>query len=147
MGETINSDSNRESYFIRPKLQVIWMGVSADDHHEANGTPVSGEGNGNVMTRLGLRAYMQGHSAIDDGKDRQFQPFIEANWIHNSDDFGTTMNGVTVTQAGAKNRGELKLGVEGQWSPRLNLWGNVGQQLGDKGYSDTAIVLRVKYNF
>lgn len=147
MGETINSDSNRESYFIQPKLQVIWMGVSADDHHEANGTRVSGKGDGNVMTRLGLRAYMQGHSVIDDGKDRQFQPFIEANWIHNSDDFGTTMNGVTVTQAGAKNRGELKLGVEGQWSPRLNLWGNVGQQLGDKGYSDTAIVLGVKYNF
>ncbi|OWF72259.1 type V secretion protein A [Yersinia kristensenii] len=28
-----------------------------------------------------------------------------------------------------------------------NIWGDVGQQLGDKGYSDTAVMLGVKYNF
>lgn len=29
------------------------MGVKADDHKEANGTNVSGEGDGNIQTRLG----------------------------------------------------------------------------------------------
>lgn len=139
--------SKNESYFIQPKAQITWMGVKADEHREANGTHVSGQGDGNIQTRLGLRSYMLGHHESDNGKDREFQPFVEANWIHNTKDFGTNMNAVAVKQAGAKNIGELKLGIEGQLNKQLNVWGNVGQQLGDKGYSDTAVMLGVKYNF
>ncbi|HEN3278946.1 TPA: autotransporter outer membrane beta-barrel domain-containing protein [Yersinia enterocolitica] len=139
--------SKNETYFIQPKAQITWMGVKADEHREANGTQVSGEGDGNIQTRLGVRSYMKGHHAIDNDKDREFQPFVEANWIHNTKDFGTSMNSVDVKQAGTKNIGELKLGVEGQLNKQLNVWGNVGQQLGDKGYSDTAVMLGVKYHF
>ncbi|WP_145601529.1 autotransporter outer membrane beta-barrel domain-containing protein [Yersinia frederiksenii] len=135
------------SYFIQPKAQVTWMGVKADDHKEANGTNVSGEGNGNIQTRLGVKAFMNGYAEQDKGKDREFQPFVEANWIHNTKDFGTTMDGMTVKQTGAANIAELKLGVEGQLSKKVNLWGNIGQQVGNKGYSDTAVMLGVKYNF
>ncbi|EPE8026249.1 autotransporter outer membrane beta-barrel domain-containing protein, partial [Yersinia enterocolitica] len=87
------------------------------------------------------------YSDLDKGKDREFQPFIEANWIHNTKDFGTTMDGMTVKQDGAANIGELKVGVEGQINKRVNIWGNVGQQIGNKGYSDTAVMLGIKYNF
>nr|WP_025377673.1 autotransporter outer membrane beta-barrel domain-containing protein [Yersinia hibernica] len=142
VGENLNS-----SYFIQPKAQAVWMGVKADSHQEDNGTNVSGVGDGNIQTRLGVRAFMQSYSSRDQGKERAFQPFVEANWIHNSKDFGTVMDNVTVKQAGAANIAELKLGVEGQLSKRLNLWGNVGQQIGNKGYSDTSAMLGVKYNF
>ncbi|HFO2533872.1 TPA: autotransporter outer membrane beta-barrel domain-containing protein [Yersinia enterocolitica] len=27
------------------------------------------------------------------------------------------------------------------------MWGNIGQQIGNKGYSDTSAMLGVKYNF
>lgn len=123
------------------------MGTKADEHREVNGTRVSGQGDGNIQTRLGVRAYLKGHHAIDNGKDRDFEPFVEINWIHNTEDFGTAMNGSEVKQAGAKNIGEMKLGVEGQISKKLNMWGNVGQQMCDKGYSDTSVILGVKYNF
>lgn len=149
-GYTFKVGENPEKnarYFIQPKAQVIWMGVKADDHKEANGTNVSGEGNGNIQTRLGVKAFMNGSHESDKGKDWVFQPFVEANWIHNSKDFGTTMDGISVKQAGARNIGELKTGVEGQINKQLNLWGNVSQQIGDKGYSDTAVMLGVKYNF
>ncbi|ATM98007.1 type V secretion protein A [Yersinia frederiksenii] len=135
------------TYFIQPKAQVTWMGVKADEHKEANGTNISGEGNGNIQTRLGVKAFMNGYAEQDKGKDRVFQPFVEANWIHNTKDFGTTMDGITVKQDGAANIAELKLGVEGQLSKKVNVWGNVGQQVGNKGYSDTAVMLGVKYNF
>ncbi|CQI88276.1 autotransporter protein [Yersinia rohdei] len=135
------------SYFIQPKAQVTWMGVKADFHKEANGTRVSGEGNGNIQTRLGGKAFMNSYADQDKGKDRVFQPFVEATWIHNTKDFGTTMDGRTVKQAGAANIAELKLGVEGQINKKVNVWGNVGQQVGNKGYSDTAVMLGVKYNF
>nr|WP_253271863.1 autotransporter outer membrane beta-barrel domain-containing protein [Yersinia mollaretii] len=135
------------TYFIQPKAQVTWMGVKADEHKEANGTNVSGEGDGNIQTRLGVKAFINGYADQDKGKDRVFQPFVEANWVHNTKDFGTNMDGVTVKQDGAANIAEVKVGVEGQINKQVNLWGNVGQQIGNKGYSDTAVMLGVKYNF
>lgn len=56
-----------------------------------------------------------------------------------------TMNGVQNEIRGTKNIGEVKVGVEGQITSRLNLWGNVAQQVGDKGYSDTQGMLGIKY--
>lgn len=135
------------SYFIQPKAQVIWMGIEADDHRELQGARVTGSGDGNIQTRLGLRAYRHGHSTIDNDKDREFEPFIEANWIHNTHDFGSAINGNQFTQNGTKNIGELKVGIESQWNKNVNLWGNVGVQVGDAGYSDTAVIFGMKYNF
>lgn len=48
---------------------------------------------------------------------------------------------------GSRNIGELKMCVEGQLSSRLQLWGNVAQQIGDNGYSDTQGMLGMKYSF
>ncbi|WMY73893.1 autotransporter outer membrane beta-barrel domain-containing protein [Buttiauxella selenatireducens] len=147
LGEFIGSQGSTNEWFIQPQAQAIWMGVKADDHRESNGTRVSGEGDGNIQTRLGVRTYLKGHSKIDDGKNRIFQPFVEANWIHNTNDFGTRMDGASVYQSGARNIGEIKTGVEGQLNPHLNLWGNVGVQVGDKGYSDSSAMVGVKYSF
>jgi autotransporter family porin len=96
---------------------------------------------------MGMKAFMNSYSDQDKGKDQVFQPFIEINWVHNNKDFGTTMNGVSVKQDGATNIAELKLGVEGQVNKEFNLWGNVGHQVGNKGYSDTVVMLGVKYHF
>ncbi|HID8743713.1 TPA: autotransporter outer membrane beta-barrel domain-containing protein [Enterobacter mori] len=137
----------RTAYYIQPKAQVIWMGVKADDITESNGTRVTGEGDGNIQTRLGARAFIKGHSALDDGKERTFEPFVEANWIHNTETFGATLNGVRVNQAGTRNIGELKVGVEGQLNRNVNLWGNVAQQVGDAGYSDSSAMLGLKVSF
>lgn len=144
MGE--RSDG-RSTYWLQPKAQLTWMDVKADTHTEANGSRVEGKGDGNLQTRLGLKAFIKGHSALDEGKAREFQPFVEANWIYNSQSYGVAMNGVTNYQAGTRNIGELKAGVEGQIGKNLHIWGNVAQQVGDKGYSDTQGMLGVKYAF
>lgn len=144
MGE--RSDG-RSTYWLQPKAQLTWMGVKADTHTEANGTRVEGKGDGNLQTRLGMKAFIKGHSAADEGKGREFQPFVEANWIYNTRSYGIAMNGVTNYQAGTRNIGELKAGVEGQIGRNLHIWGNVAQQIGDKGYSDTQGMLGIKYAF
>ncbi|MFC0225179.1 autotransporter outer membrane beta-barrel domain-containing protein [Serratia aquatilis] len=135
------------AYFIQPKAQMVWMGVKADRHTEANGTQVTGEGNGNLQTRLGARAYTKVHTANASGKNLELQPFVEVNWLHNTKNFGVAMDGAKVTQAGAENIGELKMGVEGQVNKKLSVWSNVGVQVGNAGYNDTAVMLGVKYNF
>ncbi|QOH77847.1 autotransporter outer membrane beta-barrel domain-containing protein [Escherichia coli] len=57
------------------------------------------------------------------------------------------MNGQTVGREGARNLGEVRTGVEAKVNNNLSLWGNVGVQLGDKGYSDTQGMLGVKYSW
>lgn len=139
--------SERNTLYIQPKAQVTWMGVKADEHKEVNGTRVEGHGDGNIQTRVGVRLFGKGHNKLDDGKGRTFQPFVEANWIHNSKDFGVSMNGESMSLKGARNIGELKGGVEGQLTKNVALWGNVAQQVGDKGYSDTSAMLGIKVSF
>ncbi len=139
--------NERESYYIQPVAQLIWMGVKADAHREVNGTRVHSSGDGNIQSRLGVRAFIKGRSVIDEGKERTFEPFVELNWLHNTKDFGASLNGVHVGQAGTRNIGEVKVGVESQLNRNVNLWGNVAQQIGGKGYSDTQAILGVKYLF
>jgi autotransporter family porin len=57
------------------------------------------------------------------------------------------MNGVSDAIQGARNIGELKVGVEGKITDRLNLLTSVGQQIGGNGYNDTEGMLTVKYAF
>lgn len=140
-------ERGRNSYWLQPKAQAVWMDVQADDHRERNGTRVKDETQRNLMTRLGVKAYISGHNAMDDGKARTFQPFIEANWIHNTQTTRIRMDDVSNEMRGTRNIGELKTGVEGQITPQLSVWGNVAQQIGDKGYSDTQGMLGVKYSF
>ncbi|WP_100245213.1 autotransporter outer membrane beta-barrel domain-containing protein [Escherichia coli] len=53
----------------------------------------------------------------------------------------------SVSRDGARNLGEVRTGVEAKVNNNLSLWGNVGVQLGDKGYSDTQGMLGVKYSW
>ena len=44
-----------------------------------------------------------------------------ASWVHNTRALGTSMNGVTIHQAGTRNAGELKLGVDATLNANVNL--------------------------
>lgn len=147
LGEFSGSQGSLNEWFIQPQMQAIWMGVKADEHYEYNGTRVNGEGDGNLQSRLGIRTYLNGHSKKDEGRNRNFRPFAEINWIHNTHDFGTSMDGMSVHQAGTRNIGEIKTGVDGQLSEKVSLWGNVGVQIGDKGYNDASAMLGMRLSF
>lgn len=139
--------SQRTAAYLQPQAQLVWMGVNADDHRDNTGTRVQGEGDNNLQTRLGLRAFLKGHSAADDTTGRSFQPYVEANWIHNTQRYAVRMDGDSLSQQGARNIGEVKTGIEGQLTAALNVWGGVGVSLGDKGYNDTYGQLGLKYRF
>lgn len=134
------------SYWLQPKAQATWMGVHADKHYETNGTQVTGNSD-NLSTRLGLRAYRQEQSETGAGNCRALQPFVEINWLHNSKNFAVTMNDVSDYQAGARNIGEAKVGIEGNVNKKLSVWGSVAQQLGDNGYRDSRASVGIKYSF
>ncbi|EAW8023358.1 autotransporter outer membrane beta-barrel domain-containing protein [Salmonella enterica] len=147
MGEFTGSHGSINTWYVQPQAQITWMGVKANAHTEASGTNVESQGDGNIQTRLGLRTYLKGHSSQDKGKDRNFEPFIAMNWLHNTEAFGVRMNGTGISQSGARDLGEVKLGTDGQLSPYLNLWGQISNQIGRNGYNDTQVMLGVKYIF
>lgn len=137
--------AGKMNWYIQPQGQITYMGVNMDDHTERNGTVVTSSGKGNVQNRLGMRLFSTGHASQDEGKDRQFQPFAEMNWINNSREFSVNMDGVE--QSGARNLGEVKVGIEGQLNKNLYVWSNVGIQVGQSGYNDAQAMFGVRARF
>lgn len=146
-GTFSGSEGTLNTWYVQPQAQITWMGVKDSGHSRKDGTRIETEGDGNVQTRLGVKTYLNSHHQRDEGKQREFQPYIEANWIYNSKVYAVKMDGQTVSRDGARNLGEVRTGVEAKVNNNLSLWGNVGVQLGDKGYSDTQGMLGVKYSW
>ncbi|MED8666202.1 hypothetical protein Q5578_25440, partial [Escherichia coli] len=63
-------------------------------------------GNGNILTRLGARTWLTSKNGKNTRYAVPFRPFVEAHWLHNSRVFGTSMNGVSIYQDGARDIGE-----------------------------------------
>lgn len=146
-GSYVTSGGMENNVYVTPQAQVLWSGVKADDHTEANGTTVQGRGSDNVQARLGVRLSMTGQSRLDKDSVRQFEPFVEANWLYTSKDYGVKMGDNSAYLQGNRNVAELKTGVEGHVTVNLSVWGSVAQQIGGKNYKDTQGVLGVKYSF
>lgn len=147
VGEFSGSEGTVNRWYIQPQAQVTWMGVKDNAHYRHDGTRIETEGDGNIQSRLGVKTYLNSHNQRDDGKGREFQPYLEVNWLHNTETYSVKMDGERVSRDGARNLGEIRTGVEGKLDNGLSVWGNVGVQVGDKGYSDTQGMLGVKYSW
>lgn len=132
---------------ITPQAQVIWDGQKADELHDESGTRIQSAGNDAIHSRVGVRVAHEGVSTQDIGKDKLFTVYSEVNWLYSTKQAGSSMDDVTVSQAGSRNAGEVKLGVEGKLNKNLNLWSNVGQQIGGAGYNDSQLTIGIKYGF
>ncbi|BGI52085.1 MAG: hypothetical protein HamCj_04380 [Candidatus Hamiltonella defensa (Ceratovacuna japonica)] len=146
VGEYVSRSQILHRFWVQPKAQLTWMNVKPEDHTDINGTRVTGQGN-YLQSRLGLRAHLLGHSPQDEGKQREFEPFIEANWIYQPKPMAIRMDDKTHEIQGARHLGEFKMGVDAKLSARLHLWGHVAQQIGTKEYTDTRGTIGVKYHF
>lgn len=141
------SKTESATYYVQPQAQVVYMGVKADSHREANGTKVTGKGDGNVMTRLGARAAVRSNQEGGFANTYGVEPYVETNWIHNSKDFGAKMGSTKFEMDGASDIFEVKLGATSKVNSRVNVWGEVGHQFGDNGYRDQAVTVGFKVNF
>ncbi|MCT6593113.1 autotransporter outer membrane beta-barrel domain-containing protein [Pantoea dispersa] len=146
-GSWQSSGGTENRLFLEPHAQAVWSGIRADNHTETGGTRVQGTGNDGVTTRLGFRTYLNGKSRADQHTVREFQPFVEVNWLHNTEVYGVRMNGETDSVSGTRNIGELKTGVEGRLSGNLTGAVVFTQQAGGGGYRDSMGSLQVSYRF
>ena len=132
------------AYFLQPKAQVTFLGVTTDDFRESNGTIVRMNDGNILQTKLGLRGFVWFASQ---DTSTNWNISTEINWINQSNDFYVQMNDVKVNMRGAKNIAEIKLGLDAQFNKKLNIWGNVGYQRGSNKYQDMSANVGIKYQF
>ncbi|RKS87354.1 autotransporter family porin [Orbus hercynius] len=133
--------------WLQPQAQAIWANAKADDFTESNGTRVSFS-HGNLQTRFGIRAALLSNAQIQAITNQSAQFFVEANWLHNTKLYDVTLNDeLTLGQDGARNIGEIKVGVEGNIEKNTSLWLNLAGQRGDHDYKNASIMLGLKYSF
>ncbi|WP_392558810.1 autotransporter outer membrane beta-barrel domain-containing protein [Orbus mooreae] len=132
--------------WLQPKGQLTWSDVTSARHVESNGTVVTSDKD-MIQSRLGLKMTWSNNDSVFAKMNQRGQIFMEANWLHNFNIFEVKMNDTSVNQAGARNIGEVKLGVEGDIAKNTNLWFNVAFQAGEHDYENASIMLGAKYSF
>ncbi|EJK3498871.1 autotransporter outer membrane beta-barrel domain-containing protein, partial [Salmonella enterica] len=115
------NDDHSTSFWLQPHVQTIWMGVNPDSHIESNGTKVDAVGKNNIQTKLGVKAYWDFSQNKNEKLIQKIKPYIETNWIHNTNQYGTSMNGDSSFISGLGNIGEAKIGFTGIVNDMLSI--------------------------
>ena len=138
---SVKTDNGKAADFhIEPHVSATWFGMNYDDiSNETH--DVTFEGHNNVRTRLGARVM------ISERETKKFNVFTEVNWVHNTQEYGATISGLRVDQAGARNQGEARLGVDWRVTDRLSVWARGGASVGDDGYNEREGSVGVRYQF
>jgi len=128
--QAVNSDTLR--WEIEPQAQLVYQGVQQDSFTAANHSQVEQQSPHNVQSRLGL------HNQLTFGKTRVISPFVDLNYIHNSENTTMSIDGVNFSDNTAKNVGEVSVGVTSKLSQNASLWGKFTGQKGSDGYQQMA---------
>ena len=140
VGSVATKNGKVANFTVEPHASVTWFGMQYDEIHNA-AQDVKLEGENNVRTRLGARAIL-----TQEGNNN-FNAFVEANWVHNTQEYGATISGLTVDQAGSRNQGEGRIGVDWRVTDSLSVWGRVGASFGSDNYNEREGSIGVRYQF
>lgn len=110
---------------------------------EQNGTQIENKNN-NLISRVGIRGWV---TESKQPGESDLRPYVELNWLHNSDPYRVSLNQLKVQQNSGRNLAEIKTGVEGKVSDNLQLNGSVALQQGRYHYQDASLMLGAKYRF
>ncbi|WP_192878396.1 autotransporter-associated beta strand repeat-containing protein [Limnobaculum parvum] len=122
IGYSLMLNPQNEKHLLRltPQAQVIYSRYTADTFTDSSNTAVSGQNNETYSTRLGLRL---SDDILDDAY--AVQPYAELNWWHHNQNSAVTLDSMHIEENIPKDRGELKLGLQGNFSQRWQGWINV----------------------
>lgn len=140
LGSVETNNGKYATFTVEPHASVTWFGMEYDDLH-TDAQDVKFEGKNNVRTRLGTRVNM-----TEEG-NKTFNAFAEANWVHNTQEYGATISGLTVDQTGSRNQAEGRIGVDWRITKDLSAWARVGASLGSDSYSEREGSIGVRYQF
>lgn len=126
------------AFYIEPHAQVTWWGT---DYDNINGENIEFEGQHNITTRLGARLTMETSGATN------FSPYLEANWVHNTKEYGVQWGEAESYIEGTQNQAELKFGAETFFTDSFSGYAQIRANWGGDGYNRQEGSLGLKYRF
>lgn len=129
------------NWVLEPQAQVIYVRSNTDSLTEDNGTRVSGADSHGTLTRLGVRTRVN----VDLGNGRTVQPFATVNWWHASTDSSVSFNQLPLGTLYPKDRYELKVGANANFTKGWTGWVNVAGAWGSQDYQQYSGRIGVKY--
>ncbi|GLR07476.1 autotransporter family protein [Mixta theicola] len=141
--EREGNNQRRYGFYLQPHAQVIFNGLKTVRLTERNGTQITNKNN-NLISRIGVRGWI---AESKQPGESNLKPYVELNWLHNSDPYRVNLNQLNVQQNSGRNLAELKTGVEGKVSDNFQLNGSVTLQQGRYHYQDASLMLGAKYSF
>lgn len=117
------------NWIAEPHAQIIYSDIDADDFTDHTGTKFSGNKASGIQTRIGARLYGQ----LPENRNG-VTPFVEVNWLHNAMDNKVDLQGKQLSSDVGENVGEVKIGLQGQITNRVGIWGHLGAQKGSESY-------------
>ena len=139
LGETGNKEEDTWIWTLQPEVQVILDGVKAADAYDHVGTRYGQLGFDNVVLRAGARLHANNMNRA--------LTYLEANWIHNTHDYGVMMGDTPVYMDGGRDLGEVRIGYEGHLSTNTLGWLTLGTQRGRSGFHNETIMFGLRYMF
>ncbi|MDR7343678.1 autotransporter family porin [Pantoea alhagi] len=136
-------NQRRYGFYLQPHAQVIFNGLKTVRLTEQNGTQIENKNN-NLISRVGIRGWV---TESKQPGESDLRPYVELNWLHNSDPYRVSLNQLKVQQNSGRNLAEIKTGVEGKVSDNLQLNGSIALQQGRDHYQDASLMLGAKYRF
>jgi autotransporter family porin len=136
-------ESNQSRWFLEPQAQVIYTRYRAGSHVNDDGIEITGSSDNARTTRLGVR--LMGEYKKDNGNI--LRPFAVFNWWHDTASNTMKFDDIEAGSHQPEDRAELKIGLEGQVSPNLSLWGSLGAQSDFGDYHQGTLQLGLRYRW
>lgn len=136
--------------YLEPQLQILYTNYWADRHVEQGGTVVSRLSEGSVTTRLGLRLHGDVSHPETAGSPigvMRMLPFAEVNWWHGPASQSVRFDSLGVREDLPANRLEARIGMQGDVTRRLTVWGSVGVEAGANDYTVGKAQLGMRYRW
>ncbi|QHM75045.1 Outer membrane protein IcsA autotransporter [Mixta theicola] len=129
---------NAGAVTLTPNAQLIYQGLRADAFTNAQGSVIQQQGNAILTSHLGARLAVAG---------QYLSPYMQADWIHNTEDFAVQMDGNKNWLQGGRDLAEMKVGGEIRLSRKLAGKLDIARILGTHGYRQTSGMFNLSYLF
>ena len=96
-----------------------------------------------MFSRVGGRIWVD--HEVNAGQ--RVQPYVEANWLHNTREVCSVLDGTRACLSGERDRTEVLAGVTGQVSPGVSVTAQAGGRFGSQGSRDMSGGLNVSVTF
>ncbi|MEN3931765.1 autotransporter outer membrane beta-barrel domain-containing protein [Microvirga sp. W0021] len=135
--------SETAKIYLEPQVQLAYINYTSGSLTEASGTTIRYKDGSGLLARAGARLY--GQFNLENGT--VLRPYLEANYWYNQKGGKLYMNNDLVPSGAPRSFGEVKLGISGELTKNLQVWGDIGTQFGGKHYNAVTGQVGLKYTW